>query len=480
MMPESYADYRRRLDAGTTTCVEGVRAALACVSETAQLNAFVETFDEEARQRAVEIDLRLRDGSAGPLAGMIVGVKDNIAFSNHHLTCGSKILGGFRSLYSATALQRLVDADAIVLGRTNMDEFAMGSSNENSIYGPVLHPADHERVPGGSSGGSGVVVATGACHTALGSETGGSVRQPASFLGLVGLKPTYGRVSRYGLVAFASSLDQISPFARTVRDAAMVLGVIAGRDENDATSSASAVPDYAAALDGYSLRGMRIGIPVEYTPHGAHPSVVDTLALTERRLVDLGAQIVRISLPHTDYIIPTYYVIATAEASSNLARFDGARYGYRSPSASTLDEMYELSRSEGFGAEVQRRIMLGTFVLSSGYYDAYYRRAQQVRRLIHDEMVRAFDDVDLLLAPTTPTPAFKLGEKASDPLSMYLSDIFTAAANLAGIPAVAVPAGTDPQTGLPVGVQFMARHFDEVTMLKAAAAIEDATQPEGT
>jgi aspartyl-tRNA(Asn)/glutamyl-tRNA(Gln) amidotransferase subunit A len=353
-----------------------------------------------------------------------------------------------------------------------MDEFAMGSSNENSFFGPVLHPDDPTRVPGGSSGGSGVAVAADICHASLGSETGGSVRQPAAFLGLVGVKPTYGRVSRYGLVAFASSLDQISPFARTVHDAALVLQTIAGVDPNDATSSSEPVGSYTDGLDTADVRGLRIGVPKEYIIEGMHTAVTDSLERMKGRLTEAGAEIVEISLPHTEYTIPCYYVIATAEASSNLARFDGARYGYRSPNATTVEEMYEMSRSEGFGPEVKRRIMLGTFVLSSGYYDAYYKKAQQVRRLIYQDMTDAFGQVDLILTPTTPTPAFRLGEKTNDPISMYLSDIFTAAVNLAGVPAISFPYGQDPESGLPIGMQFIARHFDETTMFRAAAWAE--------
>lgn len=475
-MPESYREFRYRLDAGATSCLAEVDRALEAAAATRALNAFVETFDDEARERAAAVDQKIAAGTAGRLAGMVVGVKDNIAYRQHALTCGSRILGGFRSLYSATALERLLAEDAIIIGRTNMDEFAMGSSNENSFYGPARHPLDVGRVPGGSSGGSGVAVASGVCHASLGSETGGSVRQPAAFLGLVGVKPTYGRVSRYGLVAFASSLDQISPFAHTVRDAALVLNVMAGGDPNDATSTSIEVPDYAAGIDSAGVAGLRIGIPREYMNDGVHAAVRDAMDRTRSALEDQGAVFVEVSLPHTPYTIPTYYVIATAEASSNLARFDGARYGYRSAEATTLEEMYEMSRSEGFGEEVKRRIMLGTFVLSSGYYDAYYKRAQQVRRLIHDDMVAAFSDVDLLMAPTAPTPAFRLGEKAADPLAMYLSDVFTAAANLAGIPAISVPGGVDDATGLPVGVQFMAKHFDEMTMFRAAAASERSSE----
>ena len=472
-MAETYTEFRRRLDAGQTTCAETVNEALRGAEEKSSLNAFISLTAERARQRAAEIDEQVKGGTAGPLAGMTLAIKDNIAMKDQGLTCGSRILDGFTSIYSATALERLEAAGAIVIGKTNMDEFAMGSSNENSFFGPALHPLDDTRVPGGSSGGSGVAVAAGICHGALGSETGGSVRQPAAFLGLVGVKPTYGRVSRYGLVAFASSLDQISPFARSVDDAALILETIAGADEKDATSSSAAVEGYGGAIEADAMRGMRIGIPAEYTVEGMHPAVTRALDETRSRLSDAGAEIVEISLPHTEYTIPCYYVIATAEASSNLARFDGARYGYRSPNATTLEEMYEMSRSEGFGAEVKRRIMLGTFVLSSGYYDAYYRKAQQVRRLIHDDFARVFDRVDLILTPTTPTPAFKLGEKVNDPISMYLSDIFTAAVNLAGVPAISVPAGNDPETGLPIGVQFIARHFDEATMFKAARWAEE-------
>lgn len=473
-MNATYHDLRRNLDAGRTSCSAVVADALAAAETHRPLNALLATFNERAAARAAEVDDKLRNGTAGPLAGMTIALKDNIAVEGEQLTCGSKILTGFRSLYSATAVQRLEAADAILIGKANMDEFAMGSSNENSYFGPALHPMDNERVPGGSSGGAGISVAAGICHAALGSETGGSVRQPAAFLGVVGVKPTYGRVSRYGLVAFASSLDQISPFASSVADAALVLETIAGADENDATSSAEPVGRYVDGLADADVRGMTIGVPTEYMIDGIHPSVRAALETMRQRLHEAGATVREISLPHTEYTIPCYYVIATAEASSNLARFDGARYGYRSPNATTLEEMYEMSRSEGFGAEVQRRIMLGTFVLSSGYYDAYYRKAQQVRRLLCRDLQEAFEEVDLILAPTTPTPAFKLGEKANDPIAMYLSDIFTAAANLAGVPAISIPAGSDAETGLPVGLQFIAPHFAEARMFRAAAWAEGA------
>jgi aspartyl-tRNA(Asn)/glutamyl-tRNA(Gln) amidotransferase subunit A len=473
-MAESYRELRGRLDAGETTCAETVTESFRRIEEGKRYNAFLSLFHERAALRAAEIDERLSTGTAGPLAGMTLAIKDNIAVRDAGLTCGSRILENFTSLYSATAIERLEAADAIIVGKTNMDEFAMGSSNENSYFGPALNPLDPSRVPGGSSGGSGVAVAAGKTYGSLGSETGGSVRQPAAFMGLVGVKPTYGRVSRYGLVAFASSLDQIGPFARTVHDAALLTQIIAGHDENDSTSALQAVGSYTDGLDTYDVRGLRVGIPKEYFIEGIHPSVMAAMDRMRERLRDAGAEIVEISLPHTEYTIPCYYVIATAEASSNLARFDGARYGYRSPNAKTVDEMYEMSRSEGFGPEVQRRIMLGTFVLSSGYYDAYYRKAQQVRNLIYRDMENAFQQVDMILTPTTPTPAFKLGEKMNDPIAMYLSDIFTAGANLAGNPAISIPAGSDPETGLPVGIQFIARHFDEAGMFKVAAWAERA------
>lgn len=473
MTAESYRELRRRLDAGETTCAQIVADSFDAIQHRSALNAFLAPLPTEAAQRAADVDARLRSGTAGRLAGMTVALKDNIALKDAQLTCGSKILTGFTSLYSATAVERLLAQDAIIVGKTNMDEFAMGSSNETSFFGPAFHPLDSSRVPGGSSGGSGIAVAAGMAHCSLGSETGGSVRQPAAFLGVVGVKPTYGRVSRYGLVAFASSLDQISPFARNVHDAALITEVIAGHDPNDTTSSQEAVGSYTEGLDYADVRGMKIGLPSEYFIDGMDEAVVRRMSELRARLEEGGAEIVEISLPHTKYTIPCYYVIATAEASSNLARFDGARYGYRSPNAETLEEMYELSRTEGFGTEVKRRIMLGTFVLSSGFYDAYYRKAQQVRRLLHRDMAQAFAQVDLILAPTTPTPAFRIGEKTSDPISMYLSDIFTAAANLTGVPAISFPIGTD-DSGLPIGAQFMAPHFQEAKMFAGAAWVERA------
>lgn len=470
----SYREFRTRLNNGETSCVAAVSESYQRIEEGKDLNAFLSLFQDQASAKAAEVDQKIQAGTAGPLAGMVIAVKDNIAIKDAGLTCGSKILENFTSLYSATAVERLQAADAIIVGKTNLDEFAMGSSNENSAFGPVLNPLDKERVPGGSSGGSGTAVAAGMVHTSLGSETGGSVRQPAAFTGLVGVKPTYGRVSRYGLVAFASSLDQIGPFGRNVYDTALLLQTIAGYDPNDATSSSQDVPDYTAGLDDADVKGLNIGVPKEYFIDGMDESVVNAMKELQEKVRDAGGTITEISLPHTEYVIPTYYVLATAEASSNLARYDGARYGYRSPNATSVEEMYEMSRSEGFGPEVQRRIMLGTFVLSSGYHDAYYKKAQQVRTLICNDFERAFADVDLILTPTAPSPAFKLGEKADDPIAMYLSDIFTAASNISGNPAISVPYGNDESTGLPLGAQLIAPHFSEHAMFSGAAWIERA------
>jgi aspartyl-tRNA(Asn)/glutamyl-tRNA(Gln) amidotransferase subunit A len=384
-------------------------------------------------------------------------------------TAGSKILDNFVPPYDCTAVARLEAAGAIVLGKTNCDEFAMGSSNENSAYGPVRNPRDKTRVPGGSSGGSAAVVAAGTAVAALGSDTGGSIRQPASFCGVVGLMPTYGRVSRYGLIAFASSLDHIGPLTKTVKDAAILLRTIAGRDPLDSTSADVPVPDYMEDI-GKPVKGLRLGIPKEYFGEGLDPEVSASVEAAIEQLRNSGCEIVPISLPHTPYAIPTYYVIATAEASANLARYDGVRYGYRSPNARTLSEMYRKSRDEGFGPEVKRRIMLGTYALSSGYYDAYYLKAQRVRTLLTRDFEEAFRQVDAIVTPTAPTPAFRLGEKADDPLSMYLADIFTVTADLAGIPGISVPCG-QTNTGLPIGLQVLGKHFDESTVLRVASFI---------
>ncbi|HTL69775.1 MAG TPA: Asp-tRNA(Asn)/Glu-tRNA(Gln) amidotransferase subunit GatA [Candidatus Eisenbacteria bacterium] len=412
--------------------------------------------------------------ASGPLAGVPVALKDNICVEGEETTCGSKILKGFVSPYNATVVEKLLDAGAVIFGRTNQDEFAFGSSCETSCYGPTRNPRDPERVPGGSSGGSAASVANHTAIAALGSDTGGSIRQPASFCGVVGLKPTYGRVSRYGLIAFASSLDQIGPFTKDVRDAALLLGVIAGHDAKDSTSADVPVPDYLAALKG-DVAGLRIGIPTEYWEKAAS---ADLLALKDgaiRTFEKLGATVQPVSLPHTRYAVNVYYIVAPSEASSNLARFDGVRFGFRDGAARSLLSMYENSRGQGFGAEVKRRIILGTYSLSSGYYDAYYLRAMKVRTLIKRDFDEAFKKVDVILTPTAPSAAFKLGQKTKDPLEMYLSDIFTISANLAGLPAISVPGGESADNGLPLGLQLLAKPFDEAALFRAAHAFECAT-----
>ena len=404
---------------------------------------------------------------------MPLAVKDVIQIEGIRNTCGSKILGNFTAPYTATAVERLEAAGAVVVGKANCDEFAMGSSNENSAFGPVRNPRDLERVPGGSSGGSAAAVAAGMAVVSLGSDTGGSVRQPASFCGVVGLMPTYGRVSRYGLVAYASSLDHIGPLGRSVGDVAEVLKVMAGRDPRDSTSAAVAVPDYVKELDG-DVKGFRVGVPREYFAAGLSQPVRRRVEAGLGVLRKLGCEIVDIAMPHTEYAIATYYIIATAEASANLARYDGVRYGYRSPQAASLAESYRKTRQEGFGTEVKRRIMLGTYVLSAGYYDAYYRKAQKVRSLVASDFSRAFEKVDVIVTPTAPTPAFRIGEKTANPLEMYLSDIYTITGSLVGIPGISVPCGTVEDSSLPVGMQIFARHFDEPRLLRLAHQFERA------
>ncbi len=457
---------RNTLESGTTTVERITENYLREIENKKRLNAFLSVFDEKALAQAREVDEKFSTGNAGKLAGMVVAIKDVLNLKDTTTTCGSRILQNYISIYTATAVQRLIDEDAVIVGKTNMDEFAMGSSTENSAFGPVLNPVDETKVPGGSSGGSCVAVAAGMSHTALGSDTGGSIRQPASFCGVVGLKPTYGRVSRYGLVALSSSFDQIGPFANSVADAARVLQVIAGHDEMDSTSAEVSVPDYLSFLTK-DVKGMKIGLPREAFSDGLNSEVREAIEKSIDKLRTAGAEIIEVGLPHSDYNISTYYILMTAEASSNLARYDGARYGYRSPNVKDLTEMYVKSRSEGFGAETKRRIMLGTYVLSAGYYDAYYRKAQKVRRLIQNDFFNAFKSVDCILMPTAPTTAFGLGEKSDDPLAMYLSDIYTVSANLAGIPGISVPCGVDSK-GLPIGVQLLGKQFDEGTILKVA------------
>ncbi|HVF42212.1 MAG TPA: Asp-tRNA(Asn)/Glu-tRNA(Gln) amidotransferase subunit GatA [Pyrinomonadaceae bacterium] len=437
------------------------------------LNSFLQIDREGALRRAEELDGE--QASTQPpstLRGIPIAVKDNICVRGMQATCGSRILAGYHPPYDATVIGRLKAAGAVVIGKTNCDEFAMGSSNENSAYGPVRNPWDTERVPGGSSGGSAAAVASRVVPAALGSETGGSVRQPAALCGVVGFKPTYGRVSRYGLVAFGSSLDQVSVFGLTVRDAAVVASVIAGRDECDSTTADVPVPDYASELSG-SILGSRIGVPRALLGEGVDADVRARVEAAIDAYRELGAEVVDVELPHAKYSIAVYYILATAEASSNLARYDGVRYGYRAEDPEDLREMYRRTREEGFGAEVKRRIMLGTYVLSSGYYDAYYLKAQKVRALIKRDFRNAFDVCDAVLTPTSPTPAFKLGEKTDDPLSMYLSDIYTCMTNLAGIPGISVPCGLSSQ-GLPVGFQLMAPNWGEPTLFRLAHAYEQA------
>ncbi len=467
---------RRAIESGETTVEQITHDFLATIGEKKRLNAFLTVLGDRSLEQARAVDRKIASGKAGRLAGMVVAVKDVLCMKGERLTCGSAILRDFTALYDATVIERLRSEDAVFVGKTNLDEFAMGSSTENSAFGAVLNPVDEGKVPGGSSGGSAVAVAAGMAHTALGSDTGGSIRQPASFCGIVGLKPTYGRVSRYGLVALSSSFDQVGPFARTVADAARVLQVIAGPDPRDSTTARVPVPDYLSALDG-RVRGMRIGLPKEAFGEGLHPEVRSAIDRAVDRLRASGATITGVTLPHSEYTISTYYILMTAEASSNLARYDGTRYGYRSPSARELRDVYVRSRSEGFGPEVKRRIMLGTYVLSAGYYDAYYRKAQKVRKLIQNDFFEAFRTVDCILMPTSPTTAFGFGEKA-DPLEMYLSDIYTVSANLAGVPGLNVPCGTDSK-GLPIGLQLIGKQFDEATILKIGDFLEREAAEEG-
>jgi aspartyl-tRNA(Asn)/glutamyl-tRNA(Gln) amidotransferase subunit A len=432
------------------------------------LNSFLKIEREYALNRADEVEnSSVSDQS---LRGMAIAVKDNICTTFSQTSCGSRILGNYRPQYNATAIEKLNAAGAVVIGKTNMDEFAMGSSNENSAFGNVKNPWDLERVPGGSSGGSAVAVASGVVRAALGSETGGSVRQPASFCGIVGLKPTYGRISRYGLVAFASSLDQIGIFGQTINDVAKVLKTIAGRDKNDSTTADVEVPDYSKSL-GKDIKGRTIGVPRALFGEGLDDEVRESVENAIENFKSLGAEIVEIELPNSKYSIAVYYILATAEASSNLARFDGVRYGYRAEDAHELREMYMKSREDGFGAEVKRRIMLGTYVLSSGYYDAYYAKAQKVRTLLKQDFLSAFEKCDAIITPTSPTTAFKIGEKTDDPLAMYLSDVYTASANLAGIPGISVPCGLST-AGLPIGLQLVGKHWSEEILLNLASCFE--------
>ena len=508
----TFAEARAALSHGETSCEALVSSYLERIeARNDAVNAFLSVDRDGALNHARYLDSQLERGNDRPLAGLVLGVKDMIAIKNQGLTCGSRMLRDFTSLYDAHAIAQLREAGAIFIGKTNCDEFGMGSSNETSYFGPVQHPAHPDYVPGGSSGGSAAAVADGQCHAALGTDTGGSVRQPAAFCGLVGLKPTYGRVSRYGLVSYASSLDTIGPMARSVEDIALLMNVIAGTDARDATSADVQVPDYTKAL-GRSVEGVRIGLPEEYFADGLDPAIREMIEVQVEQLRAQGAEIERVSLPHTEYGIATYYVLATAEASSNLARYDGVRYGHRADRASMeaaikekhqalreqlgtaqsngdaervaalqdqldtqsdlLRALYVQSRTEGFGDEVKRRIMLGTYALSAGHYDKYYEKAQRVRTLIRNDFMQAFESVDVLLTPATPTPAFQQGAKTADPLQMYLSDVYTVPASLAGVPGLSVPLGTHPEAPhLPVGAQLLAAPFDEAGLLHVGDAL---------
>ncbi len=464
---------RESLIARRASAVELATEALRFAqAENPRTGAYLHFSPERALANARRVDQRIARGEdPGPLAGVPVAVKDVIVTKGVRTTCGSRLLADYVPPYDATAIARLEEAGGLILGKTNCDEFAMGSSTENSAFGPVRNPVAPDRVPGGSSGGSAAAVAQGTAVVALGSDTGGSIRQPASFCGVVGVTPTYGRVSRYGLTAFASSLDHIGPFARSVKESATLLGVIAGRDPADSTSAGAPVPDYTAALDG-NVKGLKLGLPREYLKD-LTSETGEAISRGLEHFKQLGCELREISLPATSYAIACYYIIATAEASSNLARYDGVRYTSRSPNSETLSDMYRNTRGEGFGAECKRRIMLGTYVLSHGYYDAYYLKAQKVRALIARDFANAFQEVDAIAAPVSPFPAFRLGEKVDDPIAMYLSDIYTITGSLAGIPCMSVPCGATSE-GLPVGMQILTRHFDETTMFRLADALEKA------
>jgi aspartyl-tRNA(Asn)/glutamyl-tRNA(Gln) amidotransferase subunit A len=465
---------RDRIVRGETDARAVTESALNAAEKlNGTLNAFLEINREAALNRAAQVDaVDQADKAALPLAGIPITVKDNICVRGMQASCGSRILGPYHPPYDATVIGRLNAAGSVIIGKTNCDEFAMGSSNENSAFGPVKNPWDISRVPGGSSGGSAVSVAAGIVPAALGSDTGGSVRQPAALCGVIGLKPTYGRVSRYGLVAFGSSLDQIGVLTRSAADAAAVLQVVAGRDPHDATTANVPVPDYSAELSG-EIKGMRLGVSRVLLGEGLNPEVRAAIENSIEAYRALGADIVDVDLPHAKYAIAVYYIIATAEASSNLARFDGVRYGFRAEDAPALREMYRKTRDEGFGPEVKRRIMLGTYVLSAGYYDAYYLKAQKVRTLLRQDFAKAFEKCDAVLTPTTPTPAFMFGEKVDDPLAMYLNDVFTVTANLAGVPGISIPCGLSSD-GLPMGLQLMGPYWSEARLLRLAHAYQQA------
>lgn len=466
-MLRTYADVRNAISSGGTvmSILEGY---LTAINDNRHLNAFLEVFEESAREQAKELDLKIKAGTAGRLAGMVIGLKDNFCYKGHKVSAASKVLEGFESLFTGTAVERLINEDAIIIGRLNCDEFAMGSSNENSAFGPVLNPLDNTKVSGGSSGGSAAAVAAGMCTAALGSDTGGSIRQPASFTGTYGLKPTYGRISRHGLIAYASSFDQIGPFTNSLDDAALLLEIMAGKDDFDATASSQAVENYASKE---ALKNLRIAVIKEsFEMEGTDVEVKATLERAVAGLKELGHQVDFVSFPYLDYMVPTYYVLTTAEASSNLSRYDGVHFGYRSKTAKGVEETYKKSRSEGFGAEVQRRIMAGTFVLSQGYYDAYYSKGQRVRRVLQNKTNEIFENYNAILLPTTPSTAFGINA-VKDPIAMYLQDIYTVHANLTGNPAISLPLGKH-SNGLPFGIQVIGDNFKEKEMLNFSRILE--------
>lgn len=458
----SLIEIQSDIKSGAINCAKLVDGYLQIIEQKKHLNAFVEIYDDEAKLHAQEVDKKIKAGTAGKLAGMVIGLKDVLCHQNHGLQASSKILQNFKSQFNGTAVQRLLDADAIIIGRQNCDEFAMGSSNENSAFGPVLNDADNSKVPGGSSGGSAAAVQARMCLASIGSDTGGSVRQPGAFCGTIGLKPTYSRISRYGLIAYASSFDCIGPITHSIEDAALLLEIMAGKDANDSTVSHKEVPTYSHNLQfdkkvkiGYFREGLSEGV--------ANDTLIATKA-TLQKLKDEGHEVEEIAFPLLEYILPTYYILTTAEASSNLSRYDGIKYGYRTPNATDLESLYKKTRAEGFGKEVKKRIMLGTFILSAGFYDAYYSKAQKVRRVLKDATDKLLEKFDFIITPTTPDTAFSLGDHSADPIAMYLADLFTVQANLVGIPAISIPNGTD-KTGMPIGIQIMTQAFGEDKLL---------------
>ncbi|MBL4734358.1 MAG: Asp-tRNA(Asn)/Glu-tRNA(Gln) amidotransferase subunit GatA [Flavobacteriales bacterium] len=466
---QTIAQIQIDIKSGSTSCLEIVETYLEAIKQQSHLNAFLEVYEDEARQQADKVDKKIGNGSAGKLAGCVMGIKDNICYKDHRVSASSKILEGFRSLYSSTVTEKLIAEDVIIIGRLNCDEFAMGSSNENSAFGNVLNPVQNNKVPGGSSGGAAAAVKAGLCHAALGTDTGGSIRQPASLCDVVGFKPTYGRVSRHGIIAYASSFDQVGPISTSVDDAALIMEVIAGSDEYDSTVSSKEVPLYSQQLEPAGKR--KIAYLTDcLNAEGLDEEIKNHLLSKIDDLRNSGHQVDPVDFPFLDYLVPAYYVLTTAEASSNLARYDGIHYGYRSEQSTTLDSTYKKSRTEGFGEEVKRRIMLGTFVLSAGYYDAYYSKGQKVRRIIQDETAKILSEYEFILLPTTPRTAPEIGENMDDPIAMYLEDIFTVQANLTGLPAISIPLGHH-SNGLPFGMQLIGNKFEEASLLSFSKEI---------